>query len=127
MDTSGNKVKWLKIKWIKVTYDSSFLIQFKNDFDDEDFRQIETKGKAVSRRSGISIKTIADLDPEKLYVSQLAISAAKKNDMLNLCRTGVIPAEYHHYYQSLKTSATVTDRLPEPDQSEDICDSDTDI
>ena len=37
------------------------------------------------------------------YSSKLAISAAKKKDLLSLCKRGVIPELYHHYYNSLRT------------------------
>ena len=32
------------------------------------------------------------------YKSKQPISAAKKKDLLTLCRTGVIPSEYHEYF-----------------------------
>ncbi|MEW8548305.1 MAG: hypothetical protein AB2693_32780 [Candidatus Thiodiazotropha sp.] len=58
-------------------------------------------------------------------MSKLPISAAKKKDLLQMCRTGVIPPEFHHFYESLPSSSSVPDKLGEPDTIEDESGIDT--
>ena len=36
-----------------------------------------------------------------------------------MCKDYVIPKEFHNYYQNLKASEAVKDRLPEPDKDEE--------
>ncbi len=50
------------------------------------------------------------------YKQKLPISAAKKKDLLSLCRSGVIPRAYHDFYKTLLSNAAVKDILPEPDE-----------
>jgi hypothetical protein len=35
----------------------------------------------------------------KKYISRQAIAAAKKKDLVGLCKNGIIPSEYHEYYK----------------------------
>jgi hypothetical protein len=58
------------------------------------------------------------------YKSKQPISAAKKKDLLTLCRTGVIPSEYHEYFKTLPSNNSVNDKLPDTDIEEDEVDSD---
>lgn len=55
----------------------------------------------------------------KAYSSPLPISEAKKKDLINLCKKGIIPQELHLWYESLPTSNEVIDRIMEPDVTED--------
>jgi hypothetical protein len=58
------------------------------------------------------------------YSSKLAISAAKKKDLLSLCKSGVIHELYHHYYNSLRTDCKAKAWLPMPDILESDCATD---
>ena len=48
----------------------------------------------------------------KLYKAELTISTNKKKDLMDLCGKGLIPQEYHQYYQSLK-SDDMPEMIPE--------------
>ena len=50
----------------------------------------------------------------ELYSKQLPISNKKKADLVSLLATGTILACYNDYYNSLPSSGTVTDCLPDP-------------
>jgi hypothetical protein len=41
-----------------------------------------------------------------------------------LCRSGIIPSEYHDYYKSLPSSSNVDDKLADTDAEEEQADSD---
>lgn len=72
----------------------------------------------------VKSETLGELIPPK-YKQKLPISAAKKKDLLALCKKGVIPREFHHYYKALQSNAAVQDTLLEPDAEEsDVCDTD---
>ncbi|KAI4469687.1 dna-directed rna polymerases i ii and iii subunit rpabc2 [Holotrichia oblita] len=44
--------------------------------------------------------------------------AAKKKDLLKLCKTEVIPEEYHPWYKALPSSKAVKDQIPAPAASD---------
>ncbi len=86
--------------------------KFKYDFDDE-FQCI----KMIGTKRGRTPRTDTTSHPRK-YGSKLPISAAKKKDLIQICKSGIIPSEYLEYYRSLPAHQSVTDRLPEPDAME---------
>ena len=49
----------------------------------------------------------------------LPISKAKKKDLIELCRDGTIPTEFHTFYNSLPCESDVADCLAEPNYDED--------
>ena len=59
------------------------------------------------------------------YDSKLPISAAKKKDLMQMCRKGVIPTEFHDFYESLPSNSSAPDKLGEPDTIEDESGNDT--
>lgn len=52
------------------------------------------------------------------YRQKIPISAAKKRDLMTLCKNGTIPKDHHDYYKNLPSSSTVKDKLPESDIEE---------
>ena len=56
------------------------------------------------------------------YGDKLAISAAKKKDLLSLCRSGVIPEEFVPYFENLPCDSAVKDTI----QARDVDDASTD-
>lgn len=44
---------------------------------------------------------------------------------MQMCRTGVIPLEFYHFYKSLPSSSRALDKLCEPDTIEDESGNDT--
>ena len=78
-----------------------------------------------SKRGRNTDASPSDVLPRR-YTSKLPISSAKKKDLRNLCKSGVIPSEYHEFYKSLPFHQSVRDRLPEPDILESNSDNDTD-
>ena len=52
---------------------------------------------------------------QRRYNEKLPISLAKRHDLISLCKDGIIPSEFHHYYQSITDSKTLRDCLPDLD------------
>ena len=120
MTTEGKKVNWTKIRWMRFQKDIPDTCFIKYEYDEE-FQSIKVTGS----KRGCGLDVVPSEPLPTRYVSKLPISAAKKKDLLNLCKSGVIPSEFHIFYKSLPSQQSVRDRLPEPDILENS-DNDTD-
>ena len=108
VDISGKAVNWKKLKWIQYRKDkpeSLFIKQCTRG--DKNAVQVEENPKPVSLKRN--------------YDGKLPISKAKHQNLLALCKSGIIPAEFPSNYKSLKTDASLRDRLPVPDVKDDDC------
>ena len=112
IDTEGKQVNWLKLVWIRYVKSEEDTIFFKYRMS-EDFKQLKIKGN--SRRKKISVSY---QDLPKCYEARRSISELKKRDLLDLCDLGIVPKKHHPYYQNIPSSASISDRLPEPDRTE---------
>ena len=116
-DSNKKKVNWLQIKWLRYQKTDPDNIQFKYNFD-EDFRILRVSAASKKRRQS------GNTELPRKYTNRQAISAAKKKDLVKLCKTGVIPVEYHESYKSRPSNSNVADRLADTDVEEEEMDSD---
>lgn len=101
LSTSGEKVNWLSLRWLRYQKNLPDVIQFKVDFDQEEFGVLQqNRRRAVTELAG-------------LYTEQIAISKAKKDDLMSLCNAAVIPEAYHNFYKELPCKAGLTDFVPD--------------
>ena len=114
VDANGQRVKWMKVKVLKVMKDIPDVIHVKYGYNDDDFKVITLKRKGKRGRPVTGLMPFVNK-----YSGKLPIAKEKKKDLVGLCQSGVIPKEYHHYYQSLKTSNDIVERLPQPDTTEE--------
>lgn len=114
-DSNGEKVQWLKIKWLRFRKDQPNVMFFKYDFDDENFREISVVQKRGRSKKSENIA----LELKKAYSARLPISTSKYGDLISLCDSGAIPSKYKDFFVGLPTLNTVFDRLEEPDVEED--------
>lgn len=112
-DENGDVVSWLKIKCLKFEKNSPSTMYYRYDHTSE-YKRIDIRGKTRLRRN---ISGLPDLKPA--YARCLPISEQKKDDIMKLCRKGLIPEETHHWYETLPVTMMATDRLPEPDVEEE--------
>ena len=110
LDKFGKRVNFRNIVWFRYQKDFLDTVFFKCSMSDSDFNSFSAV-RSTKR------KNVSALRPEQRYNPKLPISAAKKRDLLDLCKS-VIPREFHGYYESLKTGKNVNDRLPHPDVTE---------
>lgn len=91
-------VKWMQVKFIRVLKNQPERIYYKTSFDDHEFKEINIgkKIKKINKDDG----TV--LTPK--YTDVLGVSTLKKNDLIKLCKDGVIPKDHHAFYESLKVS-----------------------
>lgn len=128
-DTESRIVNWRDIKWIQYRKSQPTSIFVKTNFDDENFREIRVRKKVRGKRGSqnyVESSTIDDsvADLRSKYDIKLPISEAKKRDLLSLCRSGIIPAEFHSYYENLNSNSAVRDALPSPDIQDEDSDHD---
>ena len=100
-DDNGLPVKWMKIRQFRYEKSSTNSVKFRYDFQ-EDFREMRLAG---SRRR------LNEMQLQRLYPSQQCISSAKKNDLVELCNSFVIPSVYHPFYKNLP-SEVMADETP---------------
>lgn len=95
---TGLPVNWLKIRWIKLERSKPYLIQFKNDYEeDTEFQAINIKKSLLGRPQ--SLKTI---DQPLLYPKGRTVTKEKWRDMMDLLK--FIPPVKHDYYNNLSTN-----------------------
>ena len=115
--------KWFKVKCVRAKKGIADAIEIKYDYTEEYqkvFIRSNTQQPArTSRRTSAS--RLHEVDESLLQ--PLPVSVSKKNDLLRLCTTGVIKTQFHQFYTDLPSSCSITDRLPEPDCSEQVADT----
>lgn len=111
MNKNVNKepVKWMKIKWIRVLKDKPESIFYKTSFEDPDFQEIH-----VGKKMNKLFEDNGSVFTQK-YSDLLGVNVKKKNDLLKLCKDGVIPKDHHGFYENLK----ISDKSDVPNLSEE--------
>ena len=104
----GN-VRWTDVRQIRYLKEEPNYIYVKYSFD--------SRFESICLRKPTR-KSKANSSFQLAYNSRLPISCKKKKDLLKGCKEGIIPAEYHNFYQNLPSSEEVVDRLNEPDITE---------
>ena len=120
VDSEGIKVNWMKIKWLRFFKNDAEHVLFKHKFG-EDFKKMRV---AEVDKKGMLTTSLRGRELQRKYKARQAISLTKNKDLLSLCKSRVIPVEYHDFYKGLPTNAKVNDTLPSPDAEEDEQDSD---
>jgi len=119
--TSGERVNWLKVRWIQVRRDNPQTVFVNYSFNKDSFHEINVQSK--TRSKGRPMNCSSDLP--LCYQSKIPISEAKKRDLLNLCKKDIIPDDFHAYYAALPCSTKEHDKAPGPGQNDPSdCESD---
>ena len=110
LDKTGKKVKFRNIVWFRYEKAHPDTVFFKYSMEDSVFNSF-SKNKQTRKASVIHVK--------KKYNKKIPISSAKKKDLIDLCKSGVIPEEFWPFYERLETDQNITDRLQEADVVEE--------
>ena len=105
--TSGKKVAWLDIRWIKVTKDEPYNLFLKYSHkDEEEWSVLDLTKHGKGRRVNLGAA-----EQDLLYPGGRTITNAKKADLLSILK--FIPQVYHGFYRKLCTQN-------DPDLPEDV-------
>ena len=78
-------------------------MKFNYDFTAYHYQELCLTPASAKRRCPLLSTTFS-----YCYKTQLPVSKAKKDDLLSLCRTGVVPEEHHAFYHHLDYSRRST-------------------
>jgi len=124
-------VNWMFIKRLRYEKKHPEAIFYQKNYDSQDFMKMDAPAvfSTVKKRGRPSKKqppasqasTLENFEYEmkKAYTGPLPISIKKKQDLVKLCSDGLIPSEFHEFYQGLPAVASKKDRLPLPDITEE--------
>ena len=112
IDDEGNPVKVSKIKYLEFKKARPGEVGFKYNHNES------TKCLKLGTPTRQLIKSLKGGRLSKAYIAPPNISVAKYNDLMNLCKKNIIPPKYHSYYNKLKPSTTIVERLPETDKED---------
>ena len=107
--SSGDRINWMKIRWLCVSKEDPDTLFVKYDFD-QDFLSVPLKGA----KQGQQVEKPTQL--QQKYKKKHSISAAKKYERPE---DTMRPDEHQELYKSLLSSTTINDKLTEPDLEED--------
>lgn len=104
INTKGETVSWLKIKWLKFDKTKPFIIQYKYELQSElSFEELDVR---MGSKESLDWNLI---NLRQKYETPLPISKAKKKDLLYLLKTGVIPETYSMFFSNLPASEKAKD------------------
>jgi hypothetical protein len=113
----GETINWLNIRWIRYEKKSPTQLLYKTDFDQPEFSVLNQN--RTNKRGRIAKQQNPNASLTQAYKKKFEISAAKREDLLGLCRAGVIPNEFHQFYFDIPAATRVRDKLPGPNIDED--------
>jgi hypothetical protein len=108
----GSKLTWGSVKWIRLVKEKPDSLFFKNEFWDPEFKELiisekpETNSKEEKplRKRKVSKQNQPHI-LKPAYNKRIPLDEAKIKDLREMCRSGLIPKEYHPFYQELEMVA----------------------
>lgn len=91
-DIKGKKINWSNIREVHADGSDPNKLFFKYDLTQSDYNILVIRGNTRN-----SVQT--ELKPA--YSEPILVPAAKYKDLMDMCRSEVIPLEYHPYFNSL--------------------------
>jgi len=110
---SSKRLNWMQCKWLQFRK-GSCTVGIKDELDDSPFEQL-----CATNIDAIQFADRVRETMEPMYTCPVPISDAKYKDLQHLCKTKVIPEQFHQFYNNLKYCSRVADKLDEPDVEED--------
>jgi len=74
------------------------IVHYKTNFSQPDYKTIDIRSYSKRNKSYPEKSTII---MKQAYTEPLNISNAKKQDLLSLCHSNLIPEQYHEFYNKL--------------------------
>jgi len=116
-NTLGEKVEWLKIRWMRFRKDSPYKMLYKYTVDDADeFKEVNFEKQRKGRQQDKPILQLPILYPAGRLISQ-----AKYKDIQDLMK--YVPPIHHDFYNSIPHEQR---KSSGPEVAVDVCDNDSD-
>jgi len=96
----GESVKWIHLKWLRFLRGEN-SVGYKYDVAVDNFEYINVNGKNILWES---------INIPKKYNTQHPVSMAKKRDLMNLIKKGVIPQDYFSFFDDLPSANGIRDQ-----------------
>ena len=88
------------MKVIRTIKSKPHIVLFKMAYNQSDYQEIDliqVGGKRSVRRDASRIPSVI----KAAYPTRLPIASAKYDDLMNMCKSNVVPQEFHAYYKNL--------------------------
>ncbi|CAH1973183.1 unnamed protein product [Acanthoscelides obtectus] len=105
LNNNGEKVSWIRIKWLGFEKRSPNIIQYKYDLSADFFYEIDVS--ANKRRSGRK-RSWDSVQLKRKYATRLPISEKKKSDLLYLLNHETIPLDYADFINNLPSTSDLS-------------------
>lgn len=90
----GHKVAWNNIREVMVNKSIPNQLLYKYDLNDANYGTVVVRSN--TRRTNTTLPTL-----EVVYKAPIGLSKDKKRDLISMCTSGVIGAQYHDYFEAL--------------------------
>lgn len=86
---------------MEIKSENPYKLYYKYDMASNDYYVLSVK-KNTRRQCSIDTGSV-----ERLYQSNLPIPKPKKDDLINMCNSGIIPSSYHDFFTNIASVNTV--------------------
>lgn len=100
VNEQGEKFLMGDIVEVNVKKEKPFIVHYKTDFSQPDYKTIDIRSYSKRNKTYPEKSTII---MKQAYTEPPKISIAKKQDLLSLCHSNLIPDQYHEFYDKLST------------------------
>lgn len=108
----GNMV----VKHFKI--EKPFILHYKTNFSENEYKTINIRSNPKRKQFYEDKK---DISLKSAYTKLLKISHLKKENVLSLCYTNLIPEQYHYFYEQLLTDNTEISKPTKKIQKKNKC------
>jgi len=99
-NVKGKAVKWILLKWLRFGRGEN-SVDYKYGVAVDNFEYMNVNDKNMSWKS---------INIPKKYNEQHPVSLAKKRDLMNLIKKGVIPNDYFSFFDNLPSANRIRDQ-----------------
>ena len=110
-------MNWMNICWIQTRRDHPLTLN--ETFDKALFQEVKVQASMRKKFGPSMLPSLLS----QYYQARLPVSAAKKADLVRLCKKQIIPEDCHEYYNNLTTTHTQKDATPAPAFGEEETDA----
>ena len=97
LDENKDKIYQSDLKIIQIRAEEPYKVQFKTDYDQATFREMNLLGRLNLKSSQKTIST-GNLELVNIRNTLIPKNQQKHEDLVTLCASGIIPRAHHVFY-----------------------------